>query len=66
MAREKTERTETIDIGLGRLVGTTIGAFVPWARIAPPPLSESPYGDGNAAGKIIAILAGEEKHGADT
>lgn len=66
VAREKTERTETIDIGLGRLVGKTIGAFVPWARIAPPPLSESPYGDGNAAKKIVAVLAGEEKHGVDT
>ncbi|MBI4738317.1 UDP-N-acetylglucosamine 2-epimerase (non-hydrolyzing) [Candidatus Woesearchaeota archaeon] len=66
VAREKTERTETIDIGLGRLVGRTISASVPWARIAPPPLSESPYGDGDAANKIVAILSGEEKRGADT
>jgi UDP-N-acetylglucosamine 2-epimerase (non-hydrolysing) len=56
IAREKTERTETIDIGLGRLVGKTIGTSVPWARIAPPPLSESPYGDGHAAAKIVAHL----------
>lgn len=65
VAREKTERPEIIDIGLGRLVGQAISASVPWARIAPPPLDESPYGDGNAAKRIVAVLAAEEQGGAE-
>jgi UDP-N-acetylglucosamine 2-epimerase (non-hydrolysing) len=66
VAREKTERPEIIDIGLGRLVGKTISASVAWARVAPPPLKESPYGDGNAAKRIVTVLAGKEERGAET
>ncbi|MFH1025071.1 MAG: UDP-N-acetylglucosamine 2-epimerase, partial [Nitrospirota bacterium] len=65
VVREKTERPEVIDIGLGRLVGKAISASVPWARIAPPPLEESPYGDGNAAKRIVTVLAVEEQRGAE-
>ncbi|PJC74048.1 MAG: UDP-N-acetylglucosamine 2-epimerase (non-hydrolyzing) [Syntrophobacterales bacterium CG_4_8_14_3_um_filter_58_8] len=60
VVREKTERPETIDIGLGRLVGQAIAASVAWARIPPPPPGESPYGDGHAAEKIAGHL---EKYG---
>jgi UDP-N-acetylglucosamine 2-epimerase (non-hydrolysing) len=56
VVREKTERPETIEIGLGRLVGKEIAEAVSWARIPPPFLGESPYGDGHAAEKIAAFL----------
>jgi UDP-N-acetylglucosamine 2-epimerase (non-hydrolysing) len=56
IVREKTERPETIEIGLGRLVGKEIASSVAWARIPPPPLSESPYGDGHAAEAISLHL----------
>ncbi len=56
VVREKTERPETIEIGLGRLVGKEIAAAVTWARIPPPPLGESPYGNGQAAEKIAGYL----------
>lgn len=56
IVRAKTERPETVEIGLGRLVGREIAASVAWARIPPPPLEASPYGDGHAAEKICALL----------
>jgi UDP-N-acetylglucosamine 2-epimerase (non-hydrolysing) len=56
VVREKTERPETIEIGLGRLVGKEIAAGVSWARIPPLPPGESPYGNGQAAEKIAAHL----------
>lgn len=59
VARDTTERPEVIAIGLGRLVGKAISVSVPWARIAPPSLESSPYGDGNAAKRIVTILAAE-------
>jgi len=56
VVREKTERPETIEIGLGRLVGKEILKAINWAKIPPPPLIESPYGDGKAAEKIADYL----------
>jgi UDP-N-acetylglucosamine 2-epimerase (non-hydrolysing) len=56
VVREKTERPETIEIGLGRLVGKEISKAISWARIQPPKLTESPYGDGHAAEKIADLL----------
>jgi UDP-N-acetylglucosamine 2-epimerase (non-hydrolysing) len=56
IVREKTERPETVEIGLGRLVGQRIAAAVAWARIPPPPPGPSPYGDGHAAERIAAFL----------
>jgi UDP-N-acetylglucosamine 2-epimerase (non-hydrolysing) len=56
VVRDKTERPETIEIGLGRLVGKEISKAITWARIPPPPLKESPYGDGHAAEKIADHL----------
>lgn len=56
IVREKTERPETIETGLGRLVGKQIVSSIAWARIPPPPPGESPYGDGHAADKIADHL----------
>ena len=56
VVREKTERPETIEIGLGRLVGKEILKAVDWARIPPSSVIESPYGDGHAAEKIVDHL----------
>jgi UDP-N-acetylglucosamine 2-epimerase (non-hydrolysing) len=57
VAREKTERPEVIECGLGVLAGRNIGGFIEWARMSPPLLEKSPYGDGNAAEKIVHIIA---------
>jgi len=57
VVREKTERPEVIDCGLGILAGRTIGKFIEWALVQPPPLKRSPYGDGNAAEKIVQVLS---------
>ncbi len=56
VVREKTERPETIEIGLGRLVGKEISKAITWARIPPPPLRESPYGNGHTAEMIAEYL----------
>ena len=58
IAREKTERPEVVQIGLGGLAGRELAKAVPWARIPPLPLEVSPYGDGHAAEKIVDILFG--------
>ena len=57
IVREVTERPEVIAVGLGRLVGKRILPFIDWALDPPPPLMESPYGDGTAAQKIVWGLA---------
>jgi len=56
--RERTERPEALDVGLARLVGTsveTIVAEVSALLAAPDPAADhaSPYGDGLAATRII-------------
>jgi len=58
IAREKTERPEVVEIGLGRLAGRNLEREVAWARIPPGNPVASPYGDGHAAERIADILAG--------
>ena len=57
IVREKTERPETIEIGLGQLAGENIQNFIKWAKILPSSIISSPYGDGNTAKKIIRVLS---------
>jgi UDP-N-acetylglucosamine 2-epimerase (non-hydrolysing) len=57
VAREKTERPEVIECGLGVLAGRNIGGFIEWARTSPPLLKKSPYGDGDTSARIVQILA---------
>ncbi len=65
--REATERPEGIEAGVARLVGTDgdrivaaasqlLGSPAAYARMA---RAVNPYGDGRAAERIVAILAGE-------
>lgn len=65
--REATERPEGIEAGVARLVGVDPGAIVAaagellgdgaaWSAMA---RAASPYGDGHAAARIAAVLAGE-------
>ncbi len=61
VVREKTERPETIDIGLGFIVGQDILKAIDWAKIPPASIAESPYGDGHAAEKIVEYLKGYGK-----
>ena len=56
IVRETTERQETIQVGLGRLVGRHISAGVDWALSPPPPQAPSPYGSGQAAAAIAELL----------
>ena len=56
VVRKKTERPETIEIGLGQLAGKNIQNFIEWANTPPPQVTKSPYGDGNAAKKLVQIL----------
>jgi UDP-N-acetylglucosamine 2-epimerase (non-hydrolysing) len=58
IAREKTERPEVVETGLGRLAGPNLEKEVPWALIPPGNPVASPYGDGHAAEKIVDILSG--------
>jgi UDP-N-acetylglucosamine 2-epimerase (non-hydrolysing) len=60
--RKKTERTETIELGLGRLAGRHIQKFIAWAREPSPPFHPSPYGDGHAGKRIVQIMNGNLKH----
>ena len=56
VVRKKTERPETIEIGLGQLAGKNIRDFIEWAKTPPSQTTKSPYGDGDAAKKIVQIL----------
>ena len=56
VVRKKTERPETIEIGLGQLAGENIQNFIEWANTPPSQVTKSPYGDGDAAKKIVKIL----------
>jgi len=56
IVREKTERPETVEIGLGCLVGQDILGAIDWAKVPPVSHVESPYGDGHAAEKIVEHL----------
>jgi UDP-N-acetylglucosamine 2-epimerase (non-hydrolysing) len=65
--RETTERPEGIEAGVARLVGTDSGnIFAEASRLLTSPgaylemaRAVNPYGDGHAASRIVAILAGE-------
>jgi UDP-N-acetylglucosamine 2-epimerase (non-hydrolysing) len=59
IVREKTERAETIDVGLGKLVGKDIRNHIDWALMSPPNITESPYGDGHTSQRIAKILSSD-------
>lgn len=57
--REKTERTEGVDAGFARLVGTNPEKIVSEglrALEAGPLLKPNPFGDGNAAARILEVM----------
>jgi UDP-N-acetylglucosamine 2-epimerase len=62
--REKTERTEAIEAGVAKLVGTDPSIIVAEAvRLLSDPLARralttdgNPFGDGHAAGRIVEVL----------
>lgn len=56
VVRKKTERPETIEIGLGQLAGKNVQNFIEWATTPLSKSTKSPYGDGDAAKKIVQIL----------
>lgn len=66
--REKTERPEGVEAGIAKLVGTDPARIVVAARrLLTDPVEHrrmtaggNPYGDGRAAERIAAVLAGEE------
>lgn len=62
IVRETTERPEVVDVGLGRLVGKNILSNIEWAKILPVTITESPFGDGHAAERIVKILVSAKKH----
>lgn len=61
ICRRTTERSELIDMGLGKLVGDDrniiVSSALEWLESPPTPLSsENPFGDGNAAERIVADI----------
>lgn len=56
IVRETTERQETIEVGLGKLVGRNISKFIDWALTPPPEQHKSPYGGGDSATQIAKLL----------
>jgi len=61
VVRKKTERPETIEIGLGQLTGKNIQNCIKWAKIPPAPITSSPYGDGHTAQRIANILSSDHE-----
>jgi len=61
--RENTERPETIEIGANKIVGTNPKKILRGVEdmLRTPPDWNNPYGDGNAAKKIVKII--QEKYG---
>ena len=59
IVRDTTERPEIVEIGLGLLTGKDFRRHIEWARTEPPPATACPYGDGDAARKIVDILERE-------
>jgi len=57
IVRETTERQETIDVGLGKLVGENIRSALEWALAPPPKQHKLPYGAGDSAENIAQLLA---------
>lgn len=62
IVREKTERPEVIEAGLGLIVGKRIQEFISWAMNPPNPIENSPYGNGDAAVKIVQVLSNSTEH----
>jgi UDP-N-acetylglucosamine 2-epimerase (non-hydrolysing) len=66
--REKTERTEAIELGVARLVGTDPERIVKETEVLLRDSSKylkmaravSPYGDGQASKRIVDILLGKK------
>lgn len=56
IVREKTERPETVAVGLGRLVGKNILTHLEWALSPPSSNTRSPYGTGDSSARIAEIL----------
>jgi len=65
IVRKVTERPEVVDMGLGVLAGQEIGKHVEWAKVPSEPVKKSPYGKGNAAKKIVQIIARSIEPGQD-
>jgi UDP-N-acetylglucosamine 2-epimerase (non-hydrolysing) len=59
IVRETTERPEIIEVGLGKLAGGKILANIEWAITPPENCVASPFGDGDAAEKIVGVLREE-------
>ena len=65
VTRETTERTEAIDAGVARLVGTNTDLIVHWVQLLLDEDSiyqkmsqpQNPYGDGKSSGKIAEVFA---------
>jgi UDP-GlcNAc3NAcA epimerase len=59
--RDETEWTETVTLGANRLTGASheriVAAVEEAIQSGFPSTSERPYGDGNAAGRIVDVLA---------
>jgi len=68
--RDKTERPEAVETGLARLVGTSRDRIVTEAARMldgarpehPAPAFRNPYGDGQAAARIVAALLERQPH----
>jgi len=58
IVRKTTERPEVVKMGLGRLSGREIKKYIHWAQIPPGPAKTMPYGEGDAAKKIVRVLYG--------
>ena len=63
MARQESERTEGVHAGFARIVGTDPTAIASAVEVIlentapPPPQASNPYGDGNAAARIVGTIA---------
>jgi len=61
IVREKTERPEVVEIGLGRLAGRNIQTHLDWAMSPFSGRARDIYGKGDAARKIVRILKKSSK-----